>query len=47
MALISEPVLQNFIEQQRKAHPRLKPPDPPPAGNLDIRQVLESEYFFA
>jgi DNA-directed RNA polymerase, mitochondrial len=45
--IYSEPVLQNFLEQQRKAHPGLKLPDPPKAGDLDIRQVLESPYFFA
>ena len=45
--IYSEPVLQNFIEQQRKAHPGLELPDPPKAGDLDIRQVLESPYFFA
>ncbi|HEY2383471.1 MAG TPA: DNA-directed RNA polymerase [Terriglobia bacterium] len=47
VALYSEPVLQNFIGQQRKAHPGLELPDPPPTGDLDIRQVLESQYFFA
>jgi DNA-directed RNA polymerase len=45
--IYSEPVLQNFIEQQRKAHPGISLPDPPPRGDLDIRQVLESPYFFA
>ena len=45
--IYSEPVLQNFIEQQRKAHPRLVLPDPPKTGDLDIRQVLSSPYFFA
>jgi DNA-directed RNA polymerase len=45
--IYSEPVLQNFIDQQRKAHPGIKLPDPPKTGDLDIRQVLESPYFFA
>jgi DNA-directed RNA polymerase len=45
--IYSEPVLQNFIEQQRKAHPGLSLPDPPKTGDLDIRQVLSSTYFFA
>ena len=45
--IYSEPVLQNFIDQQRQAHPRIELPDPPPTGDLDIRQVLESPYFFA
>jgi DNA-directed RNA polymerase len=42
-----EPVLQNFLEQQRKAHPGLVLPDPPQRGSLDIRQVVQSDYFFA
>jgi DNA-directed RNA polymerase, mitochondrial len=45
--IYSEPVLQNFIDQQRKAYPGLSLPDPPQTGDLDIRQVLESPYFFA
>jgi DNA-directed RNA polymerase, mitochondrial len=45
--IYSEPVLQNFLEQQRKAHPGIVLPDPPKTGDLDIRQVLESPYFFA
>jgi len=45
--MYSEPVLQNFIEQQRKGHPGLSLPDPPKTGDLDIRQVLSSPYFFA
>ena len=38
----SEPILQNFLDKQRKAHPDLPQP-----GSLDIRQVLTSPYFFA
>jgi DNA-directed RNA polymerase len=45
--IYSEPVLQNFLDQQRKAHPRIALPDPPQTGDLDIQQVLSSPYFFA
>jgi DNA-directed RNA polymerase len=45
--IYSEPVLQNFLNEQRAANPDLDLPEPPPAGNLDIRQVLDSLYFFA
>jgi len=45
--IYSEPVLQNFLEQQRKAHPGISLPDPPQTGDLDIQQVLWSPYFFA
>ncbi len=45
--IYSEPVLQNFLDQQRKAHPGISLPDPPQTGDLDIQQVLTSPYFFA
>jgi DNA-directed RNA polymerase len=45
--IYSEPVLQNFLDQQRKAHPGIELPDPPQTGGLDIQQVLSSPYFFA
>jgi DNA-directed RNA polymerase len=45
--IYSEPVLQNFLDQQRKAHPGIALPDPPQTGDLDIQQVLSSPYFFA
>ena len=45
--IYSEPVLQNFLEQQRKAHPGIELPEPPLTGELDIQQVLSSPYFFA
>ena len=45
--IYSEPVLQNFLNEQRAAYPYIELPDVPQIGNLDIRQVLESPYFFA
>jgi DNA-directed RNA polymerase, mitochondrial len=45
--IYSEPVLQKFLEEQRQANPDLDLPEPPQAGDLDIRQVIESPYFFA
>ncbi|HEY2382443.1 MAG TPA: DNA-directed RNA polymerase [Terriglobia bacterium] len=45
--IYSEPVLQNFLNEQRAAHPGVDLPEPPQTGNLDIRQVLSSLYFFA
>lgn len=45
--IYSEPVLQNFFNEQRAAHPDIQFPELPQSGNLDIRQVLESKYFFA
>jgi DNA-directed RNA polymerase len=45
--IYSEPILQNFLNEQREAHPDVKLPELPQTGNLDIRQVLSSLYFFA
>ena len=45
--IYSEPVLQNFLNEQRQANPDLELPELPPTGNLDIRQVIGSPYFFA
>ena len=39
--------LRKFLEEQRQASPDLDLPEPPQAGDLDIRQVIESPYFFA
>jgi len=45
--IYSEPVLQNFLDEQRKANPDIALPNCPQLGDLDIRQVLASPYFFA
>ena len=45
--IYSEPVLQNFLNEQREAHPHVDLPELPQTGNLDIRQVISSPYFFA
>jgi DNA-directed RNA polymerase len=45
--IYSEPILANFLKEQMKAHPDVDLPALPAAGDLDIRQVLSSPYFFA
>jgi DNA-directed RNA polymerase len=45
--IYSEPVLQNFLKEQRQTNPELELPEPPQAGNLDIRGVIESPYCLA
>jgi DNA-directed RNA polymerase len=45
--IYSEPVLVNFLREQLLANPDMFLPALPPPGNLDIRQVIESPYFFA
>jgi DNA-directed RNA polymerase, mitochondrial len=47
LGIYSEPILPNFLKEQMKAHPDLDLPALPAAGDLDIRQVLSSPYFFA
>jgi Autographiviridae RNA polymerase len=47
VAIHSERVLVKFLKEQMKAHPDLSLPALPAAGDLDIRQVLSSPYFFA
>src|SRR2546422_4458077 len=43
----SEPVLMNFFKEQWQAHRDVALPAMPPPGDLAIRQVLSSPYFFA
>jgi DNA-directed RNA polymerase len=45
--IYSEPVLQKFLNEQRAAHPDVDLAEIPQTGNLDIRQVISSPYFFA
>ena len=45
--IYSEPVLQNFLNEQREANTNVDLPGLPQTGNLDIRQVISSPYFFA
>jgi DNA-directed RNA polymerase len=45
--IYSQPILPNFLREQMKAHPGVALPALSPPGNLDIRQVLSSPYFFA
>jgi DNA-directed RNA polymerase len=45
--MYSEPVLQNFINEQQEAHPDVDLPELPKTGDLDIGQVISSLYFFA
>src|SRR5262249_13152705 len=45
--IYSEPVLQNFFKEQWEANPGVSLPALPPPGNLNIREVISSPYFFA
>src|SRR5436309_394097 len=45
--IYSEPALMNFFREQWQAHRDVGLPAMPPPGNLDIRQVISSPYFFA
>ena len=45
--IYSEPVMQKFFIEQWDANPGVLLHALPPPGTLDIRQVLDSPYFFA
>ena len=45
--IYSEPVMWNFFKDLWKNNPGVALPALPPPGTLDIRQVLDSPYFFA
>lgn len=46
--LHSEPLLEQLRDQFEEEYPNLAPfPQLPKKGNLDLNQVLESEYFFS
>jgi DNA-directed RNA polymerase len=39
--------MMRFFKEQWEANPGIPLPALPPPGTLDIRQVLDSPYFFA
>jgi hypothetical protein len=43
--IYSEPVLQNFLNEQREAHPDVDLPELPQTGRLAIREAIRSPYF--
>ena len=40
-------LIQGLAEEWGKNYPGLSLPEPPPQGNFDLNEVLDSEYFFA
>lgn len=42
-----QPLILELFEQWKKLYPEVELPPPPPAGDYNIEQVLESRYFFA
>lgn len=44
--LYSMPILENLLESFQTSHPTLTFPPLPDRGNFDLREVLESPYFF-
>ena len=45
--IYSEPVMWHFFKDLWKSNPGVALPSLPSPGTLDIRQVLDSPYFFA
>ncbi|TKW22060.1 hypothetical protein SEVIR_4G204400v4 [Setaria viridis] len=44
--LYSMPILENLLEEFQTSFPTLEFPPCPPQGNFDVREVLNSTYFF-
>ncbi|XP_002978135.2 DNA-directed RNA polymerase 1B, mitochondrial isoform X2 [Selaginella moellendorffii] len=44
--LYEQPILENLLESFQKRWPKLKFPDLPVRGDLDLKEVLSSPYFF-
>lgn len=44
--LYEAPILENLLDNFQKSFPKLKFPPLPERGNFDLREVLESPYFF-
>ncbi|CAO1948721.1 unnamed protein product [Urochloa humidicola] len=44
--LYSMPILENLLEEFQTLFPTLEFPPCPPQGNFDVREVLNSTYFF-
>lgn len=47
VAMHARPQLEVLRDELRAKHPDIDFPEPPVAGTLDLRQVLDSEYFFS
>lgn len=45
--LYSEPLLENLLRNFKSSFPELKFPDIPQRGTLDLKEVLNSTYFFS
>jgi DNA-directed RNA polymerase len=44
--LYSQPLLEDLLEELKRRFPETKFPELPPRGDLDLNEVLESQYFF-
>jgi len=44
--LYDTPILENLLESFEKSFPKLKFPPLPERGDFDMKDVLESPYFF-
>lgn len=45
--LYSQPLLENLLRDFKVSYPDLQFPDIPERGNLDLKEVLNSTYFFS
>uniref|UniRef100_A0A2P2QTG6 DNA-directed RNA polymerase n=1 Tax=Rhizophora mucronata TaxID=61149 RepID=A0A2P2QTG6_RHIMU len=44
--LYEKPILENLLESFQQSFPELSFPSLPERGEFDLREVLESPYFF-
>jgi DNA-directed RNA polymerase len=45
--LYNQPLLENLLRDFKISYPDLQFPDIPERGNLDLKEVLNSTYFFS
>ena len=47
VTLYKQPLLENLLRDFKLSYPDLQFPDIPQRGNLDLKEVLNSTYFFS
>jgi DNA-directed RNA polymerase len=47
VTLYKQPLLENLMRDFKQSFPDLHFPEIPERGNLDLREVLNSTYFFS
>jgi DNA-directed RNA polymerase, mitochondrial len=45
--LHERPLLEELVEGWRAEYPGIRFPDPPPRGDLNLRNIADAQYFFS